>query len=105
MKEISLNGHTFKVNVIIKKRNKRIYMRVKQGYIEFTTPVNLTDARIKEIISNNMNLVLKNINPKEKSDEYIHYLGQKYNLILKESTSNFVYISDNNFIVEYTNEK
>ena len=105
MNEILVNGHTFKVNVIIKKRNKRIYMRVKQGYIEFTTPVNLTDARIKEIISNNMNLVLKNINPKEKSDEYIHYLGQKYNLILKQSISNFVYISDNDFIVEYTNEK
>ena len=105
MKKVVVKGHEFNVEVILKRSNKRIYMRVKNGYLQFTTPVRLTDERITEIISDNLIMILKNINPTEKNDEYITYLGQRYNLILKKSSNDFVYISDSNFIVEYVNEK
>lgn len=104
MKRVIVNGHEFNVDIIIKKRNKRIYMRVKDGIIQFTTPVNLTNERITQIVTDNIKMVLKHINPEEKSDKYITYLGQKYNLVLKQSSNNFVYINDTNFIVEYINE-
>ena len=102
MKKVVVKGHEFNIEVILKRSNKRIYMRVKNGYLQFTTPVRLTDERITEIISDNLIMILKNINPTEKNDEYITYLGQRYNLILKKSSNKknnsskfnyFIYIS------------
>lgn len=100
-----IDGHEIEVNQIIKKTNKNIYMRFRKGVIIFTTPVKLSDSRMKELINKNYNYFHKSVREYYNgASNYITYLGQRYNLVLRQTTCNFVYISDNNFIVEYIKE-
>ena len=52
-----IDGHEIEVNQIIKKTNKNIYMRFRKGVIIFTTPVKLSDSRMKELINKNYNYI------------------------------------------------
>jgi predicted metal-dependent hydrolase len=104
MKIIVVNGIEYKVEVILKKRNKKTYMRVKDDVIVITTPLKMSDNMLTDLIKRNIGVISKLITKKSIEDNSIHYLGVKYNLVLKKSTNNLVYIYDNEFIVEYIKE-
>ena len=105
MKIIKVNGIDFKVNLIVKKRNKNIYLRIKEDTLQITSPLNFSEEKIKEYIIKNYNTIVSMMNKKTvKNENKIHYLGLEYELELKKSINEFVYINGNKFIVEYSKE-
>lgn len=100
---IKVNNIDFKVNVIYKRYNKRIYLRVKNGQLYITTPTKLTAFSISQMIKANFNSIIKSMNESTKIEDKIHYLGESYHLILRESKTNTVYIDGDSFIIETTN--
>ena len=103
--QIEVNNRLFSVNLVIKRSNKRLYLRVKDGIVCITSPTRLSEKYIYSIIENNFNAIIKAMNEQIKIEDKIHYLGKKYNLVLTESNDNKVYISNDDFIVEYDDVK
>lgn len=103
MKIININGIDYNVNIIYKRYNKNVYLRVKEGVIQITTPTRLSDFTIKDIIISNYNHIVKVMNETSKIEDKIHYLGNEYELIIKESNNDIAYVDNDKFIVEVTN--
>lgn len=84
------------IYVTIKKSNKKIYLRVKNGDIYFTSPVKLTDDYILNMVKNNYNSIIKAIKkaPPAKTNK-LHFFGLEYDVIINKSSLNNVYIMDN----------
>ena len=58
------------VNVeIVRKNNKNTYMRVKNGVLVVTTNYMVSDRKIKEIIINNKNSIIKMLEKDNKLNE------------------------------------
>lgn len=100
MKTIQVQQQNFIVNIIYKKSNKRIYLRVKGAIIEITTPYKLSDYTISDMISTNYNSIMKIMQQNQKIEDKIHFLGQEYTLVIKEDCCPLVYIQGNELIVE-----
>jgi predicted metal-dependent hydrolase len=73
MKIIVVNGIEYKVEVILKKRNKKTYMRVKDGVIVITTPLKMSDNMLTDLIYRNIGVISKLITKKSIEDNIIHY--------------------------------
>ncbi len=84
------------VYITIKRSNKRIYLRVKNGDIYFTSPVKLTDDYILNMVKNNYNSIIKAIKkaPPVKTNK-LHLFGYEYDVVINKSTYNNVYVMDN----------
>lgn len=60
------------VNVeIVRKNNKNTYMRVKNGVLVVTTNYMVSDRKMKEIIINNKNSIIKMLEKDNKLNEKI----------------------------------
>lgn len=83
------------VYVTIKRSNKRIYLRVKNGDIYFTSPIKLTDDYILNMVKTNYNSIFKAIKkaPPTKTNK-LHLFGYEYNVIINKSDYNKVYLID-----------
>ena len=64
---------------IVRKNNKNTYMRVKNGVLVVTTNYMVSDRKIKEIIINNKNSIIKMLEKDNKLNEknnYFYLLGK-----------------------------
>ena len=73
------------VNVeIVRKNNKNTYMRVKNGVLVVTTNYMVSDRKIKEIIINNKDSIIKMLEKDNKLNEknnYFYLFGKKYDVV------------------------
>lgn len=84
------------VFITIKRSNKRIYLRVKNGDIYFTSPIMLTDAYILNMVKENYNSIIKAIKktPPIKTNK-LHFFGYGYDVVINKSSYNNVFLMDN----------
>lgn len=97
---VTVRGIDFKVNVIHKRYNRRIYLRVKEGIITITTPTRLTQFSIKDMIDHNFNSIRKFMQESDKVEDRIHFLGKIYILEYHPSDAINSYIIEEKIIVE-----
>ena len=73
------------VNVeIVRKNNKNTYMRVKNGVLVVTTNYMVSDRKMKEIIINNKNSIIKMLEKDNRLNEknnYFYLFGKKYDVV------------------------
>lgn len=83
--EVLINNKNYKVQ-IEKKNNKNIYFRVREDLtIYVTAPYLTSDKKIKKLINENSNSILKMIERVEKQNEkknYFYFLGKKYDIVI-----------------------
>ncbi|MDE6661167.1 MAG: M48 family metallopeptidase, partial [Anaeroplasmataceae bacterium] len=92
---VNVNEETFKVELIYKRANRKIYLRVKEGIIVITTPVTLSVSKIEDMIKTNFDYIMKYMNSPKEIEDKIHYLGKVYTLNIIESSTNEIYVLDN----------
>lgn len=97
---VTVRGIDFKVNVIYKRYNRRIYLRVKEGIITITTPTRLTQFSIKDMIDHNFNSISKLMQENSKVEDQLHFLGISYRLEYHPAKLLNAYISEDKIIVE-----
>lgn len=97
-----LNGQEFEV-VIQKKNNKNLYIRVKDDMKIYVTCNYLTTKNmIKNVLDNNTKSLQKMINHQnnmEEKNNKFFYLGNSYDIIIKEGINN-VQITDGKIFVK-----
>ncbi|MDE5546490.1 MAG: M48 family metallopeptidase [Anaeroplasmataceae bacterium] len=91
---VNVNSINFKVEVIYRRSNRKIYLRIKNGMIVITTPVQLSYDKISDMIKKNFNYIMKYMNAPIEIEDKIHYLGKIYPLHIIESTTNEIYVLD-----------
>ncbi|MDE6408479.1 MAG: M48 family metallopeptidase, partial [Anaeroplasmataceae bacterium] len=91
---VNVNSINFKVEVILRRSNRKIYLRIKNGIIVITTPVSLSYDKISDMIKKNFNYIMKYMNVPLEIEDKIHYLGKLYPLNILESSSNEIYVLD-----------
>lgn len=101
---INVNNTDFTVDVIMKKSNRKIYLRVKDGIIKITTPVKLSEKYIEEVILKNFTHIKEYMNNNEKIEDELHYLGKKYSLIINNSLDNTIEVLENDIIISASND-
>lgn len=99
---IKVNNLQFSYKQIIKPKNKRVYLRVKNNELVFTSPVLLNDKYLETMILQNFNYITKYMHAQEKTEDKIHFLGKEYMLKIISGANN-VYIQDDFFIVQTDN--
>ena len=93
----SLKDLELKINIIIKRQNKRTYVRVKKpNIVEITTPKRLTNKELDEILLSSRGFIEKAINRINSKSEAsgIHYLGKEYKLDILANNKNYIEIVD-----------
>ena len=86
MIEFKIRDLDLYVNVILKPRNRRIYIRVKENnIINITTPIKLDNKKIEKYLNNSYDFIKKTIekmNVKEeiKISNKLHLFGQEYEI-------------------------
>lgn len=93
------------IDIIIKRSNRRIYLKViKPNIIRITTPINLTNSKILEFIETDYNFIKKHLNKKEMIKENIlHLFGKVYQLKLIEDKIEYAYYDESNIYIHYKN--
>ena len=90
------------VEQIIKRSNRHTYFRfTSKDKMVITTPRELSVSSVYEIIENHYDRIIKILSKYDKNDDVIHLLGREYKLILRESNSEYVYVDEDNFYVNY----
>ena len=107
MFELEYKDLKLMIDVIIKRNNRRIYLKViKPNIIRITTPINLDNSKILEFISKDYKFIKKHLDkidlPKSNS---LHLFGKEYNLILVNDKIDYSYNDMDNIYVHYKNEK
>lgn len=92
---VSVNQINFKVEIIYKRQNRKIYLRMKNGIVVITTPIKLSYAKVEEMIKNNFNSIMKYMNEPKQIEDKIHYLGKEYSLSILESPFNKILVLEN----------
>lgn len=101
--------------IIVKKNNKNIYIRVKEDLKIYITCNYLTTNKvINRLLIDNEDFIRKSIErvkSNNKDDNKLYYLGNSYDIIIKESIDNveikdgIIYIKDKNMLDKwYKNE-
>ncbi len=101
---ISVNDVDFTVDIILKKSNSKIYLRVRDGVLKITTPVKLSKTFIEDIISKNFSYIKEYMNKNQKKEDELHFLGKKYFLTINNSIDNTINVLENDIIVSTSNE-
>ena len=94
--DIKLDDYTFKVE-IIRKNNKNIYFRFKDGILQVTCNRFVSTREIERLIKNNKDSLLrmyKKVIKKEKNDVGMSYLGKRVVVVYDANIKN-TYIEDN----------
>ncbi|MDE5714585.1 MAG: M48 family metallopeptidase [Anaeroplasmataceae bacterium] len=97
---VNVNQTDFFVELLYKRYNKKIYLRVKNGVIHITTPTKLSMYTIQDMICRNFNSIIKLMNDSKKIEDKLHFLGNEYQIQFKESSLNLAYILEDKFIIE-----
>lgn len=94
--------------VIIKKRNKNTYIRVKSDLkIYITTNYLASRSYIKELLDKNsfeIKKMIEKVDKKNKKNEQFYYLGKVYDIIIVPSLNNIdfdddrIYVKDINYL-------
>lgn len=94
--QIELNNEIINVE-IIRKNNKNIYFRFKNGNLVVTCNRLVSLKRIQELIKNNEDslykMYLRN-NKEMQNDLFFNYLGKKYTIIYDNATKNVYFDND-----------
>ncbi|MBQ3253952.1 MAG: DUF45 domain-containing protein [Acholeplasmatales bacterium] len=90
------------INLIIKRNNKKIYIRAyKPNIIKITTPLNLSKSKVEEYLKNNYDFIKKVLNKETlplNSNE-IHFLGRPYKLVTIQDKKNKVDINQDTIYI------
>ncbi|MFV0275395.1 MAG: M48 family metallopeptidase [Bacilli bacterium] len=70
----------FNVN-IVKKKQKKTYLRVEKNNINISTPIFNTKKTIDKINLDNKAFILKQYNKYKNTEDFVYYLGKKFNKI------------------------
>lgn len=97
--QITINQKNIPVELIYKRSNRRIYLRVKAGVVYITTPVKLSLSKIEELIAKNFNFIMKHMKETEKIDNQIHFLGKLYALTFLYDKSNMIEVKDTEIVL------
>ena len=86
---INIDNEKIEVVIIRKKGNKNTYLRVKEDLkLYVTTSFFMTDRKVKEIINENMDSIIKMYekqNFKQNLKKDFYYLGKKYDVVRTNS--------------------
>ena len=92
------NGLEIEV-VVNRKNNKNIYFRVKEDLkLYVNAPIFLSSNSILKLINENESAILKmydKVAGRSKDDDKFAYLGNKYNIVIKEDISNVTMDEEN----------
>lgn len=99
MIQITINQKDIPVELIYKRSNRRIYLRVKAGVVYITTPVKLSLSKVEELIAKNFNFIMKHMKETEKIDNQIHFLGKLYALTFLYDKSNTIEVKDTEIVL------
>ncbi|HRF70727.1 MAG TPA: DUF45 domain-containing protein [Candidatus Pelethenecus sp.] len=99
---VEVNHIKFNVEVVYKRYNRRIYLRVKDKILYITTPTKLSSFSIEDMIRRNFNTIVKLMNTTPKIEDQIHILGNSYRLEIKTASKNRIHIEEDALIVEIT---
>ncbi|MCI9654066.1 MAG: M48 family metallopeptidase [Acholeplasmatales bacterium] len=99
MIQITINQKDIPVELIYKRSNRRIYLRVKAGVVYITTPVKLSLSKVEELIAKNFNFIMKHMKETEKIDNQIHFLGKLYALTFLYDKSNMIEVKDTEIVL------
>jgi len=104
-----VNNKTYKVT-IIRKNNKNTYIRLKSdNEIQVTTNYFVPTGKIKKLLEQNTEFILKSSQKKEKTGFYI--MGKEYQVIYDESVNkivvsdNYIVVKDENNLLKFQEEK
>lgn len=98
------------VDVILKPRNRKIYIRVKENnVINITTPIRLDSYKIEKYLNNSYSFIKKTIERMNKKEEIIisnklHLFGQEYEIKEIIDEDNSYVICDGEFIIIHKKE-
>lgn len=95
IKIVHINDVDFKVNVTIRRSNKNVYLRIRDGVLCFTSPKNLSNDFICQMISKNYNSICNSLQQSSLNMNQLHFLGKSYELSIILSTVNSVRIEEN----------
>ncbi|MGM9971903.1 MAG: M48 family metallopeptidase [Anaeroplasmataceae bacterium] len=103
--EINFLGYNIKLELIIKRSNKYIYYRYKDGKIIITSPKVLSRNQIIEMLEKNKNKLAKLINNKNNIEisNTIHYLGREYEVEIIEANEYNVYLTCDRLVIKTKN--
>ena len=100
MIDIKIDNDIYLVDIIIKPKNRRIYLRIKDGIIVITTPYKLSEAFIKKMIIKSKKAIDEALIKKDdvKSNN-IHFLGKEYKVNISLAKHNYIFIDNDEFLI------
>ena len=112
--EYEIDGNIYQV-IIVKKRNKNTYIRVKEDMNIYVTTNYLTSkSYIRKLLDENVNYLKKMLDgmcKKNEKKEMFFYLGQPYDIIIVSTIKNIdidninkiIYVKDNKMLNRWLN--
>lgn len=94
MIHITINQRDIPVELIYKRSNRRIYLRVKAGVVYITTPIQLSLSKVEEMIAKHFSFIMKHMMETEKIDNQIHFLGKLYSLNIQSADKNSLEVKE-----------
>lgn len=85
------------IDIIIKKNNKRIYIRPKYpNLVKITTPIKLSISKLEDILLKNYDFIKKVVQsaPLKLSSNKLHFFGKEYNIEIKPSLKNYIELNN-----------
>lgn len=89
------------IDIVIKKCNKKIYIRPKKpNIVKITTPIRLAKSKIEEILNKNYEFIRSVLSaPDVTKENVLHLFGKKYNLnIISHFENKYEIINDTIYI-------
>ncbi len=88
---------------VIYKKNRNIYLRVKDGRVVITAPFKTSNKDIIRLISKHESFILKRINKNEKvlNEDLLELFGEKFELRLNPSNTNSYSFDENVLSINY----
>lgn len=90
MRRIQVKDLDCAVNVIIKRSNRHIYLRVRENMLWITSPASLSDEFIKDMILKNYDMIVKALCIPPSESGRLHFFGKDYPLEIIGSAFNLV---------------
>lgn len=94
MIHITINQRDIPVELIYKRSNRRIYLRVKAGVVYITAPIQLSLSKVEEMIAKHFSFIMKHMMETEKIDNQIHFLGKLYSLNIQSADKNSLEVKE-----------
>ena len=100
---VQVNQQDFPVEVVLKRTNRKIYLRILDGVICITTPTTLTKSFVINMIDKNFDYIIEHMKQSSKIEDKIHFLGKSYALNIQNSYHNSIYVKEEEILIEVTN--